>query len=72
MTRQQEIDEWIATGRKSDAAYLLVVCDTFSYEDYPVYVPQGRSLDAVRKRYDGVNMQRILQVVDLSSSTNIF
>ena len=38
VTSRQQIGEWFDAGVKHGAGHMLVVCDEFSYEDYPVYV----------------------------------
>jgi hypothetical protein len=57
---------WIKRARKEKAAYIISVCDTFSYGDYPVFVGVTENLEKRKKEYDGVNMQRINEVIDLS------
>ena len=34
---EQDKADWIREGLEKGANYLLIVCDTFSYEDYPVF-----------------------------------
>lgn len=63
---KEEIDRWIAEAKKKKATHIISVCDTFDHDDYPVYVLPGQSLADVKKRYDGVNMQRINEVIDMS------
>lgn len=29
---------WLAQGKRLKATHLIVVCDTYDYEDYPVFV----------------------------------
>jgi hypothetical protein len=44
------------------ATHRLTVCDTYDYEDYIVMVHEGEDFEEVRRKYDGVNMQRIHNV----------
>jgi len=49
--------------------YMLIVCDTFSYEDYPVYttaVPE--EFWPVYDKYNGRNMQQIMECYVLDQS----
>lgn len=64
---RDEIVEWTQEGRRQKAAYLIVVCDTFDHDDYPVYVKPGESLAEKRAKYDGPNMQRVHEVIDLQT-----
>ena len=65
MTTKIDIREWLEQGKKRGADYLIVVCDTFDWEDYPVFV----SADKVHKSYEhynsGSNMQKVMEVYDL-------
>lgn len=61
----QDVNRWIETGKKKGASYLIVVCDTFSYEDYPVYVKPEEDLEKLKSKYSQ-NMQRIMEIIDLS------
>ncbi len=38
MTTRQQISDWYDQGVTLDATHMLVVTDTFDYDDYPVYV----------------------------------
>ncbi len=44
---------------------MIVVCDSFDHEDYPVYVDPGEDFWDVFAEYSGKNMQRIMEVYDL-------
>lgn len=63
----KRFEEWIKEGKEKGATHLISVCDTFDYDDYPVYVIPGENLDEKKKKYDGSNMQRINEVIDLST-----
>lgn len=58
-------NDYIERGRRKGAKYVIVVLDTFDYDDYPVFIFEGEDLEERKKEYDGVNMQRILEVVEL-------
>lgn len=45
---------------------MLVVCDTYDHEDYPVYVKRGEDARARAKPYvAGENMTRLMEVYNL-------
>jgi len=58
--------EWFDRGVSQAATHLIVVCDTFSYEDYPVFVKPDEDVREISKKYDGVNMQRLMAVYNLT------
>ena len=61
----KEFNQWIQDGKDQSFDYLLVVCDTFSYADYPVYCNTG-NLSEMKAKYDDVEMQRIHEIVSLA------
>lgn len=67
MTTQSEVSKWFEEGKKDKQnSYMLVVCDTFSYEDYPVF---SRTLSSCRKKFAeySKNMQRVIEIYDLKA-----
>lgn len=66
MTTAKEIREWLEGAKKKGATHMLVVCDTFDWSDYPVYVLPGKSVDAAIKEYHGPNMQKVMEVYNMA------
>ena len=73
-TTQTDIREWIKKAQEKGCTHLLVVCDTYDYEDYPVEIyPKGKKpyesdKDDVEKAityYNGPNMQKVMEVYNL-------
>jgi hypothetical protein len=61
-----DIAGWWDRGKEQKAAYMIVVCDTFDHDDYPVYVASGEDFWKKHAEHDGQNMQRIMEVYDFS------
>jgi hypothetical protein len=61
-----EFDGWVERGKKMGATHLISVVDTFDYDDYPVFVMPEDDLEEVKSNYNGVEMQRINEVVELN------
>ena len=66
MTSKDLIRQWFQEGKRRSATHMLVVCDTFDYGDYPVYVAYNESLFEKAAHYDHKDMQRIMECYDLS------
>lgn len=62
---REDIKRYLEKGKKNGSKYMLMVCDTFDYEDYPVYVEENEKLVDVINKYDGKNMQKILEIYNL-------
>lgn len=64
-TSRNEIREWFERGVRDGATHMIVVCDTFDYEDYPVYVSPGENPNTKAGQYRGQNMQSVMEVYAL-------
>lgn len=53
----KEISNWFERGITDGAAYLIVVCDTFDHDDYPVFTYGDAEVLEKYRHYDGKNMQ---------------
>jgi hypothetical protein len=65
-TTTDMISSWFDRAKEAGATHMLVVCDTFDHEDYPVDVNPGTDARKVFAEYNGKNMQRVMEVYDLS------
>ena len=64
-TTQDDIRGWLERA-KPEHTHMIVVCDTYDWEDYPVYVSKDESVQEVFAEYHGPNMQRVMEVYNLS------
>lgn len=63
------VKEWFDKGnRLQTMTHLLVVCDTFNFEQYPVYVSGAEDLKAKQEQFSisNGNMQRVEEVYALN------
>jgi len=58
----ENIREWLEEGMKSNATHMIVVCDTFDWEDYPVYVYKDENVREEYFKHNGVDMQKVMEV----------
>lgn len=63
---REDIEEWLKNGIEQKCSHVIVVCDTFDYDDYPVYVSKTEDVKEKVKQYDGKQMQKIMEVYNLS------
>jgi hypothetical protein len=50
-------------GKKEGATHMIVVCDTFDYEDFPVYVKKGEDVREIVQKYkDPDRMSKVMEV----------
>jgi hypothetical protein len=63
--RMNDIEGWFQRGVNEGATHMIVVCDTFDHEDYPVFVKPGEDVREREKSYEGREMQRVMEVYNL-------
>lgn len=68
---REEVDRWINDAKTMGATHIISVCDTFDWDDYPVYVMPDEDLEEKKKQYNGVNMQKINEVITMNSNGTI-
>ena len=68
---KKDIDGWIKEGKKAKATHLIVVCDTFDWEDYPIFVKGKEELLKVYNSHNNVNMQRVMEVFDIKTTYGV-
>jgi hypothetical protein len=68
MTSRAQIEQWFDRGIEQGKRFMVVVCDTFDYEDYPVFTDTDQECtDKVKAPGD---MQRVMEVYDLRLDKN--
>ncbi len=69
MTSKEDIRNWLTSDdylrflglKREDCTHMLVVCDTYDYDDYPVFVTKDEDVhEAVAEH--SKNMQRVMEV----------
>ena len=64
-TTKEEIKKWLEKGKEKNASHVVIVCDEFSNEDYPVYVTHEQDVTEITKKYHDKNMQKVIEVYSL-------
>ncbi len=68
---RQDIRRWLQRGKEEGHSYMLVVCDTFDHEDYPMYAGDAEQAGRFVSYYDGNNMQRVVEVYNLEIPADV-
>ena len=66
---REDIESWLMEGKKEKATHMIVVCDTYDWEDYPVYVSRRENVREIYSDYNGKEMQRVMEVYSLKKDT---
>jgi len=62
---RKDVDRWISMAKSKGATHIVSVCDTFDYDDYPVFVMEDEDVEQIRDRYNRKNMQRVNEVIEI-------
>jgi hypothetical protein len=68
---REDVQLWLKQAVEQGAKYMIVVCDTYDYEDYPVYCEDAKECHEKYAEYNGKSMQTIMEVYDLSLSLDV-
>lgn len=63
---REDISSWFDRGVAQGSSHMIVICDTYDWEDYPMYVSPGQDAADIAAKNNGVNMQRVMEVYNLS------
>ena len=61
----QDVEFWIKRAKKDKMRFIVSVCDTFDWDDYPVYCKDEKEMEEKKKKYSGENMQRVNEVINV-------
>lgn len=59
---REDVKNWIYAAKKRGATHMIVTCDTYEWEDYPVDVMPGESLTQKFSDNNGPNMTKVMEV----------
>lgn len=63
--RYNEIDKWFDDGKEAGAEYMVVVTDTFDYEDHPVYCSSKLDVVRVQMKVDETRYEQVQEIYNL-------
>ena len=70
-TSRAQISEWFDQAVRIGATHMMVVVDGFDFEDYPVPVLYREDVQEKIDKYNGKEMQQVMEVYDLSISKEV-
>ena len=68
---RKNVNRWIDTAKKKGCKYIISVCDTFDWDDYPVYCEDLNRLILDVDKYDGVDMQKINEIIRINDDGSV-
>lgn len=68
---REDVNRWIDTAKKKGCKYIISVCDTFEYDDYPDYCKDENDLILRYDNFDGVNMQKVNEIIRINDDGSV-
>ena len=66
MTTVNTLRRWLKEGQAKKATHMIVVCETFSYTDFPVYVMAGENVRDLYEKHNNGQMSKVMVVYNLN------
>lgn len=71
VTNERTISGWFDAGVARGSKFMIVVCDLYKHEDYPVYVDDEGKFEEQLSHITNDPMSRVMEVYDLSLDKNM-
>lgn len=65
-TTVDDIRTWLVEAKRQKATHMIVVCDTFDFTDFPVYVMLGEDVRKIAAEHRDGDMKKLMEVYSLS------
>jgi hypothetical protein len=67
---REDIAEWFERGKACHASHMIIVCDRFSYDDFPEYVYAGELPEQRVAYWNGQELYSVMEVYSLHLNMN--
>jgi len=68
---REDVDRWIQLAKDTKHKYIISVCDTFDWDDYPVLCKTKKDLQKQFPKYNGENMQRVNEIIRINPDGSV-
>ncbi|KKM82799.1 hypothetical protein LCGC14_1315970 [marine sediment metagenome] len=65
---EKEIKGWIEEAQRQKSSHLLIITDTFDYDNYPVFAHGKKDCMKKIEEYNDINMQKVEEVYNMRRS----
>ena len=68
---REDVDRWIEGARKMKKTFIISVCDTFDWDDYPVYCENHEELLKRIPEFHNTNLQKINEIIQIQPNGEV-
>jgi len=68
---RDDVNMWIEIAKGGNYEFIISVCDTFDWDDYPVFCKNKEEVLKESRQYNGVNMQKINEIIQIKSDGSV-
>lgn len=68
---RDDVNRWINTAKSKGCKFIISVCDTFDWDDFPVYIKDLNELILRVDNYDGVDMKKINEIIRINDDGTV-
>lgn len=65
MATKADKERWIAEAQRKNARYIVVACDSFEYDEYPIYCKDGLEKNKTCDSVNAKQMQYVMEIIEV-------
>ena len=65
-TTINRLKDWFLVGQEKEASHMIIVCNTFDWEDFPVYVMKDQNARDICKKYNTHEQSKVMEVYNIN------
>lgn len=62
---KEDVNGWINAAKESNKRYIISVCDTFEWDDYPIFCDDRDNLVKRIPEFHNTNLQKINEIIEI-------
>lgn len=65
-TTINRLKDWFLVGQEKEASHMIIVCNTFDWEDFPVYVMKNQNARDIYRKYSVDTERKVMEVYNIN------
>lgn len=70
-TSINDLRRWLKQGKDKKASHMMIICDTFDWKEYPIYVMPTQIAKDIYNSFHMKNEQKVMEVYNLFKDIDI-